>query len=77
MQQQSQQSDDAIRRAQDEQVMELARETGISPEEFDQVLEPIINSCTKDGISHGKQWIFAKAQSDQHSLFLARYLLRR
>ncbi|XP_037070059.1 calcium homeostasis endoplasmic reticulum protein-like [Pollicipes pollicipes] len=77
LQQQSQQSDEAIRRAQDEQVMELARETAISAEEFDQVLEPIISSCTKDGISHGKQWIFAKAQSDRHSLFLARYLLRR
>lgn len=54
MQQQKNQIDEAIDRAQNENVQKLAEENNIRLSDFDVILQPIIDSCTKDSISGGK-----------------------
>jgi len=51
------QIDDAMAAAQTTQLEQLANEQGIVLREFDAVLQPIIESCTKDSISAGKYMI--------------------
>lgn len=54
MQQQQSQIDEAIEKAQNETVLKQAEENNIRLNEFDSILQPIIDSCTKDSISAGK-----------------------
>lgn len=54
MQQQQAQIDDGLIRAQNELIEMLADENDIDVMEFDSILQPIIDSCTKDSISAGK-----------------------
>lgn len=54
MKQQTKQIDDAIVAAQNETLQMQADENGIDLSEFDSILQPIIDSCTKDSISAGK-----------------------
>ena len=54
------QSEEAIRKAKWEHLELLAADTGMDLEEIETVIQPIIESCTKDSISGGKGWIFAK-----------------
>lgn len=54
MTQKAKQIDDAMEAAQTTQLEQLANEQGIVLREFDGVLQPIIESCTKDSISAGK-----------------------
>lgn len=60
MQQQQNQIDEAIEKAQNENVLKQAEENNIRLNEFDGILQPIIDSCTKDSISagNGHCWIF-------------------
>ena len=58
MQQQQNQIDEAIEKAQNENVLKQAEENNIRLNEFDTILQPIIDSCTKDSISAGKAMIF-------------------
>lgn len=53
MQQQQTQIDEAVEKAQWETVLKQAEENGLRIAEFDSVLQPIIDSCTKDSISAG------------------------
>lgn len=55
MQQQQKQIDEAIEKAQNETVLKQAEENSIRLVDFDAILQPIIDSCTKDSISAGKQ----------------------
>lgn len=55
MQQQQKQIDEAIEKAQNETVLKQAEENNIRLPDFDAILQPIIDSCTKDSISAGKQ----------------------
>lgn len=57
MQQQQNQIDEAIEKAQNENVLKQAEENNIRLNEFDTILQPIIDSCTKDSISAGKAMI--------------------
>ena len=41
----------AIQKEQDQQRQKLASDNHVSLEDFDNVLQPIINSCTKDSIA--------------------------
>lgn len=53
MQQQQNQIDEEIEKAQNENVLKQAEECNIRLNEFDSILQPIIDSCTKDSISAG------------------------
>lgn len=54
MQQQQSQIDEAILKAQHDALLKLADENKIRLAEFDAILQPIVDSCTKDSISTGK-----------------------
>lgn len=54
MAQQKKQIEEAIEAAQNSQLEMNAEELNISLKEFDNILQPIIDSCTKDSISQGK-----------------------
>lgn len=54
MQQQQSQIDESILKAQNELLMKQAEENNINLPEFDRILQPIVDSCTKDSISAGK-----------------------
>lgn len=55
MQQQQKQIDEAIEKAQNETVLKQAEENNIRLADFDAILQPIIDSCTKDSISAGRK----------------------
>jgi calcium homeostasis endoplasmic reticulum protein len=63
-QQQQSQAEEAIRQAQEEKLCVMAEEVGIDCTELNNLLHPIISSCTKDAISQGKAWILGKSQSN-------------
>ncbi|KAH7970233.1 hypothetical protein HPB49_001573 [Dermacentor silvarum] len=56
LQQQQVQLDEAIRKAQDDKLMAQAKSCDIEIAELDKILQPIIESCTKDAISLLKLW---------------------
>lgn len=56
IQQQQNQIDEAIEKAQNETVLKQAEENNIRLCDFDAILQPIIDSCTKDSISAGEQF---------------------
>ncbi|XP_059487556.1 calcium homeostasis endoplasmic reticulum protein isoform X2 [Neocloeon triangulifer] len=63
-QRQQTQAEEAIRQAQEEKLCIMAEEVGIDCSELNSLLQPIINSCTKDAISQGKGWILHKSQAN-------------
>lgn len=69
MKQQTKQIDDAIVGAQNETLQCQATENGIELGEFDSILQPIIDSCTKDSISAGKIFVFHITLRNLSSLF--------
>lgn len=69
--------DEAIRKAQDEKLLALAKECDIEIAEADKIMQPIIDSCTKDSISVGKSWIFNNAMSPKRNEVVSRYLTKR
>lgn len=54
MQQQQTQIDDAIVEAQHDSLMKQAEESKVRLNKFDNILQPIVDQCTKDSISAGK-----------------------
>lgn len=46
--------EETVATAQTEMIQRLATEANISLTDFDNILQPIIESCTKDSISTGK-----------------------
>lgn len=76
LQTQQVQIDDAIRKAQAETLAKRAEENNIDLRELDNVLQPIIDSCTKDSISSGKAWILNKTNPEAHQV-IAQYLLSK
>lgn len=56
MQQQQKQIEEAVEKAQWDTVLKQAEENGLRLTEFDTILQPIIDSCTKDSISAGKRF---------------------
>ncbi|XP_035222086.1 calcium homeostasis endoplasmic reticulum protein-like isoform X2 [Stegodyphus dumicola] len=77
LQQQQVQVDEVIRKAQDEKLSKLANENELDLKELDSVLQPIIDSCTKDSISNGKGWIFAHATNYPRSEVVILYILKK
>ena len=56
LQQQQSQIDESILKAQHETLLKQADENNIRLAEFDAILQPIVDSCTKDSISAGKKF---------------------
>lgn len=53
MQQQQKQIEEAVEKAQWDTVLKQSEENGLRLTDFDTILQPIIESCTKDSISAG------------------------
>ncbi|KAL5291724.1 CHERP family protein [Megaselia abdita] len=77
MKQQTKQIDDAIVGAQNETLQCQADENGIDLGEFDSILQPIIDSCTKDSISAGKNWILQHTTDPAKSNVVLQCLLKK
>lgn len=58
-----------------EELKKLADECSIDLSELDSILQPIIDSCTKDSISNGKGWILNHATDEKQNDCIAHCLL--
>lgn len=77
LQQQQIQIEETIAKAQENDLKKDAVDCGIDFGEFDNVLQPIIDTCTKDAISAGKSWIIQRATAPTPNSVIAHYLLRK
>uniref|UniRef100_W8BQ97 Calcium homeostasis endoplasmic reticulum protein n=1 Tax=Ceratitis capitata TaxID=7213 RepID=W8BQ97_CERCA len=77
MTQQSKQIEEAIETAQNAQLEKQAEDNSIALREFDSILQPIIESCTKDSISAGKNWILQHSSDSAKSNVVLQYLLKK
>ncbi|XP_062868861.1 calcium homeostasis endoplasmic reticulum protein isoform X2 [Trichomycterus rosablanca] len=71
------QINEAIAVAMEEQMQKLLVETQLDTAEFDSLLQPIIDTCTKDAISAGKNWMFNNAKSPPHCELMTSHLRNR
>ncbi|KAK6635653.1 hypothetical protein RUM44_000907 [Polyplax serrata] len=76
MQNQQTQIEEAIRKSQAESLSKRAVEHNVNLQDFDSILQPIIDSCTKDSISSGKAWILNKNTSEAHQI-ISQYLMSK
>ncbi|XP_078279712.1 calcium homeostasis endoplasmic reticulum protein isoform X5 [Rhinoraja longicauda] len=67
----------AIALAMEQQIQKLLSETQLDMTEFDNLLQPIIDTCTKDAISAGKNWMFNNAKTPQHCELMSGHLRNR
>uniref|UniRef100_A0A8C9WQZ0 Calcium homeostasis endoplasmic reticulum protein n=1 Tax=Sander lucioperca TaxID=283035 RepID=A0A8C9WQZ0_SANLU len=67
----------AISLAMEQQTQKLLLETQLDITEFDNLLQPIIDTCTKDAISGGKNWMFNNAKSPLHCELMTSHLRNR
>ncbi|XP_030876015.1 calcium homeostasis endoplasmic reticulum protein isoform X2 [Leptonychotes weddellii] len=67
----------AVAHAVEQQMQKLLEETQLDMNEFDNLLQPIIDTCTKDAISAGKNWMFSNAKSPPHCELMAGHLRNR
>uniref|UniRef100_A0AAY4DDH8 Calcium homeostasis endoplasmic reticulum protein n=1 Tax=Denticeps clupeoides TaxID=299321 RepID=A0AAY4DDH8_9TELE len=67
----------AITLAMEQQTQKLLAETQLDMAELDGLLQPIIDTCTKDAISAGKNWMFNNAKSPQHCELMTSHLRNR
>uniref|UniRef100_A0A452EIL3 Calcium homeostasis endoplasmic reticulum protein n=1 Tax=Capra hircus TaxID=9925 RepID=A0A452EIL3_CAPHI len=67
----------AVAHALEQQMQKLLEETQLDMNEFDNLLQPIIDTCTKDAISAGKNWMFSNAKSPPHCELMAGHLRNR
>ncbi|XP_016985221.1 calcium homeostasis endoplasmic reticulum protein [Drosophila rhopaloa] len=77
MNQKTKQIEEAIAAAQTAQQEQMAGEQGIVLRDFDGVLQPIIESCTKDSISAGKNWILQHSTDSAKINVVLQYLLKK
>lgn len=77
MQKQQKEIDEAIEKAQSDSIMKQAEENDINLSEFDTILQPIIEACTKDSISGGKNWILQHGIDAPKSNAILQYLLKK
>ncbi|XP_054273893.1 calcium homeostasis endoplasmic reticulum protein-like isoform X2 [Macrosteles quadrilineatus] len=77
MQQQEVAIEEAIQKAQKEHMNAEATECSLNFAEMDAILQPIIDSCTKDSISSGKAWILQRATGKKINSVIASYLLSK
>ncbi|XP_043483734.1 calcium homeostasis endoplasmic reticulum protein [Leptopilina heterotoma] len=77
MAQQQGRVEDAVRQAQETSLQNSAQSTSTDLAAFDAVLQPIIDSCTKDSISAGKAWILQHSISLESNQVVADHLLKK
>lgn len=77
MAQQQGRVEDAVRQAQEASLQSNAQLTNTDLPGFDSVLQPIIESCTKDSISAGKAWILQNSITPQSNKVIAEHLLKK
>ncbi|XP_043279146.1 calcium homeostasis endoplasmic reticulum protein [Venturia canescens] len=77
MAQQQGRVEDAVRQAQETSLQTNACETNTDLASFDTVLQPIIESCTKDSISAGKAWILQNSITASSNRVIAEHLLKK
>lgn len=56
-------------------MQKTAEQCGIVLSDLNAILQPIIDSCTKDSISNGKSWFLQNATTKQKSSCIVRCLL--
>ena len=69
--------DEAIRKIQDEKLAKLAHDFNINLHEFELILQPIFETCTKDSISAGKNWISTRCHLPMQFDIICKYFLKR
>jgi len=76
-QQQKQVTEDVVRQQQEKEAVQRALECSLNPPEIETILQPIIESCSKESISHGKAYILQQVNQQPHTSPepLAQYLL--
>ncbi|TNN61733.1 Calcium homeostasis endoplasmic reticulum protein [Liparis tanakae] len=67
----------AIALAMEQQTQKMLIESQLDITEFDNLLQPIIDTCTKDAISAGKNWMFNNAKTPQHCELMTSHLRNR
>ena len=67
-------TESTIRAARYEHLELLSHDTDISLSDIEDMVQPIIDSCTKETIGTGKVWIFQYATTHDRNRLLARYL---
>ncbi|XP_030852145.1 calcium homeostasis endoplasmic reticulum protein [Strongylocentrotus purpuratus] len=77
LQQQNDQIESVLANSREKAVIGIATELDVNLSELDSRLQAIIDACTKDAISNGKQWIFSTARSPKHCVLIAKYLLHQ
>lgn len=77
MAQQQGRVEDAVRQAQENNLQNNAQTTNTDLAAFETVLQPIIDTCTKDSISAGKAWILQHSTTLQSNQVVAEHLLKR
>jgi calcium homeostasis ER protein len=45
--------------------------------EFEDIIAPVVKSCSKESIQNGKNWVFSNAQSPYHCYHISQYLYYR
>lgn len=77
MAQQQGRVEDAVRQAQESNLQSDAHTTNTDLSAFEAVLQPIIDTCTKDSISAGKAWILQNSTTLESNQVVAEHLLKR
>ncbi|XP_037904619.1 calcium homeostasis endoplasmic reticulum protein isoform X2 [Hermetia illucens] len=77
LQQQQKQIDEAINKAQNDVIHKQAEDYNVYLAEFDEILQPIIDACTKDSISTGKNWILQHTSDTAKCNVVLQYLLKK
>uniref|UniRef100_A0A8D8RCX3 Calcium homeostasis endoplasmic reticulum protein n=1 Tax=Cacopsylla melanoneura TaxID=428564 RepID=A0A8D8RCX3_9HEMI len=67
--------DETIRKTQLASFTDEANSLSLSLETLDSMLQPIMDTCTKDSISSGKAWILQHAVDEKSNNFFSKYLL--
>ncbi|KAG5681903.1 hypothetical protein PVAND_011308 [Polypedilum vanderplanki] len=77
LQQQKNEIEETISKAQMEHIKLCAQENEISLTELDEILQPIIDSCTKDSIANGKASILQQATNSAKRQIISQYILKK
>lgn len=75
LQQQQAQVEVTVSKLEHENLQKMADDCGLDLEGLNQILQPIIDSCTKDSISNGKGWLLTHATNEAQSDCIAHCLL--
>ena len=68
------QVEEAIQKAREARLEDEARQCKVSLSHFENLLQPIMETCTKDSISSGKSWMFQQGSDKESNFLLADYL---